>query len=179
MTTAYGHGIAVTPMHLANAYAALVNGGIYRPATLMKLGDKAPPKGRRVFKAATSARMRQLLRLIVSDGTGRQADAPGFRVGGKTGSAEKPGIGGYRRSSVVATFAAAFPMDNPRYVLVAMIDEPKGNAYSSGQRTAGWTAAPVVRKVVTRAGPMLGVFPDESRDVDVSELTPLIWKRGE
>lgn len=179
MTTAYGHGIAVTPMHLANAYAALVNGGIYRPATLMKLGDKAPPKGRRVFKAATSARMRQLLRLIVSDGTGRQADAPGFRVGGKTGSAEKPGVGGYRRSSVVATFAAAFPMDNPRYVLVAMIDEPKGNAYSSGQRTAGWTAAPVVRKVVTRAGPMLGVFPDESRDVDVSELTPLIWKRGE
>lgn len=179
MTTAYGHGIAVTPMHLANAYAALVNGGIYRPATLMKLDDKAPPQGRRVFKAATSARMRQLLRLIVSDGTGRQADAPGFRVGGKTGSAEKPGIGGYRRSSVVATFAAAFPMDNPRYVIVAMIDEPKGNAYSSGQRTAGWTAAPVVRKVVTRAGPMLGVFPDESRDVDVSELTPLLRKGGE
>jgi cell division protein FtsI (penicillin-binding protein 3) len=80
---------------------------------------------------------------------------------------------------VVATFAAAFPMDNPRYVIIAMIDQPKGNAYSSGQRTAGWTAAPVVRKVVMRAGPMLGVFPDESRDVDVSELTPLLWKNGE
>lgn len=179
MTTAYGHGIAVTPLHLANAYAALVNGGIYRPATVIKLGDKAPPQGRRVFKAATSARMRQLLRLIVSDGTGKQAEAPGFRVGGKTGSAEKPGVGGYRRTSVVATFAAAFPMDNPRYVVVAMIDEPKGNAYSSGQRTAGWTAAPVVRKVVMRAGPMLGVFPDETRDVDVSELTPLLWRNGE
>lgn len=145
----------------------------------MKLGDQPPPQGRRVFKASTSARMRQLLRLIVSDGTGRQADAPGFRVGGKTGSAEKPGVGGYRRSSVVATFAAAFPMDNPRYVVLAMIDEPKGNAYSSGQRTAGYTAAPVVKKVVMRAGPMLGVFPDESRDVDVSELTPLLWKNGE
>lgn len=179
MTTSYGHGIAVTPLHLANAYAALVNGGIYRPATMLKLGDKAPPQGRRVFKAATSARMRQLLRLIVSDGTGKQANAPGFRVGGKTGSAEKPGIGGYNRSSVVATFAAAFPMDNPRYVVVVMVDEPKGNAYSSGQRTAGWTAAPVVKKVVMRAGPMLGVFPDESRDVDVSELTPLLWKNGE
>ncbi|HEV2599272.1 penicillin-binding protein 2 [Sphingopyxis sp.] len=178
MTTSYGHGIAVTPMHLASAYAALVNGGIYRPATLMKLGDKAPPQGRRVFKAATSARMRQLLRLIVSDGTGKQANAPGFRVGGKTGSAEKPGAGGYRRHSLVSTFAAAFPMDNPRYVVIVMIDEPKGNAYSSGQRTAGWTAAPVVRKVVTRAGPMLGVFPDESRDVDVSELLPLL-RRGE
>lgn len=178
MTTGYGHGIAVTPLHLASAYAALVNGGIYRPATITKLGDQAPPQGRRVFKASTSARMRQLLRLIVSDGTGRKADAPGFRVGGKTGSAEKPGIGGYRRSSVVATFAAAFPMDNPRYVILIMIDEPKGNAFSSGQRTAGWTAAPVVQKVVTRAGPMLGVFPDESRDVDVSELTPLLWKNG-
>lgn len=178
MTTGYGHGIAVTPLHLASAYAALVNGGIYRPATITKLGDQAPPQGRRVFKASTSARMRQLLRLIVSDGTGRKADAPGFRVGGKTGSAEKPGIGGYRRSSVVATFAAAFPMDNPRYVILIMIDEAKGNAFTSGQRTAGWTAAPVVQKVVTRAGPMLGVFPDESRDVDVSELTPLLWKNG-
>ena len=179
MTTGYGHGIAVTPLHLASAYAALVNGGIYRPATMLKLGDQAPPQGRRVFKASTSARMRQLLRLIVSDGTGKQAEAPGFRVGGKTGSAEKPGIGGYNRTAVVATFAAAFPMDNPRYVIIAMIDQPKGNAYSSGQRTAGWTAAPVVRKVVMRAGPMLGVFPDESRDVDVSELTPLLWKNGE
>ncbi|MEI4509003.1 penicillin-binding protein 2 [Sphingopyxis sp. CCNWLW253] len=179
MTTSYGHGIAVTPMHLASAYAALVNGGIYRPATLMKLGDKAPPHGRRVFKAATSARMRQLLRLIVSDGTGKQANAPGFRVGGKTGSAEKPGAGGYRRHSLVSTFSAAFPMDNPRYVVIVMIDEPKGNAYSSGQRTAGWTAAPVVRKVVTRAGPMLGVFPDESRDVDVSELIPLLRRNEE
>lgn len=179
MTTGYGHGIAVTPLHLASAYAALVNGGIYRPATILKLGDQAPPQGRRVFKAATSARMRQLLRLIVSDGTGKKADAPGFRVGGKTGSAEKPGAGGYRRTSLVSTFAAAFPMDNPRYVILAMIDEPKGNAFSSGQRTAGWTVAPVVQKVVMRAGPMLGVFPDESRDVDVSELTPLLWRSGE
>ena len=179
MTTAYGHGIAVTPLHLASAYAALVNGGIWRPATLEKLGDKAPPQGRRVFKASTSARMRQLLRLIVTDGTGKQADAPGFRVGGKTGSAEKPGVGGYRRSSVVATFAAAFPMDNPRYIVVAMVDEPKGNAYSQGQRTAGYTAAPVIKKVVMRAGPMLGVFPDESRDVDVSELIPLVRRDGE
>ena len=179
MTTSYGQGIAVTPLHLASAYAAMVNGGIYRPATVLKLGDKAPPQGRRVFKAATSARMRQLLRLIVSDGTGKKADAPGFRVGGKTGSAEKPGAGGYRRTSLVSTFAAAFPMDNPRYVILAMIDEPKGNAFSSGQRTAGWTVAPVVQKVVMRAGPMLGVFPDESRDVDVSELTPLLWKNGE
>ncbi|MEO9601365.1 penicillin-binding protein 2 [Parasphingorhabdus sp.] len=176
MTVAYGHGIAVTPLHLASAYAALVNGGIWRPATLLKVEPGKEAKGRRVFKAATSARMRQLLRMIVSDGTGRKADAAGFRVGGKTGSAEKPSEGGYNKTSLVSTFAAAFPMDNPRYVLITMLDEPKGTAHTSFQRTAGWTAAPVVKKVVPRVGPMLGVIPDEHRDVDVAELTPLLWK---
>jgi len=175
MTVAYGHGIAVTPLHLASAYAALVNGGIWRPATLEKVEPDQADPGRRVFKASTSARMRQLLRMIVSDGTGRKADAPGFRVGGKTGSAEKPSGGGYSKSSLVSTFAAAFPMDDPKYVVIAMLDEPKGIAETGGQRTAGWTAAPVVKRLVPRIGPMLGVVPDESRDVDVSELTPLLW----
>ena len=176
MTVAYGHGIAVTPLHLASAYAALVNGGIWRPASLLKVEPGKEAKGRRVFKAATSARMRQLLRMIVSDGTGRKADALGYRIGGKTGSAEKPSEGGYNKTSLVSTFAAAFPMDNPRYVVIAMLDEPQGTAETSFQRTAGWTAAPIVRKLVSRVGPMLGVIPDEHRDVDVSELTPLLWK---
>lgn len=175
MTVGYGHGMAVTPLHLANGYAAMVNGGISRPATLFKVkpGQKIP--GKRVFSAATSARMRQLLRMIVVDGTGKKADASGYRVGGKTGSAEKPGVGGYARNLVVATFAAAFPMDNPRYIIVAMVDEPKGTAESGFQRTAGWTAAPIVRQTVLRIGPQLGIYPDTHRDVDVSELMPLLW----
>ena len=174
MTVSYGHGIAVTPLHLASAYAAMVNGGIWRPATLMKLEPGQAPTGRRVFKASTSARMRQLLRMIVADGTGRKADALGFRVGGKTGSAEKPGAGGYRRSSLVATFAAAFPMDRPRYVIITMLDEPQGTVATSGQRTAAWNAAPIVGKVVPRIGPLLGVMPDTSRDIDISDLSPLV-----
>lgn len=174
MTVSYGHGIAVTPLHLASAYAALVNGGIWRPATLQKLAPGAAPQGRRVFKASTSARMRQLLRMIVVDGTGKRADASGYRVGGKTGSAEKPGVGGYRRSSLVSTFAAAFPMDRPRYVIIAMLDEPQGTAATSGQRTAGFTAAPIVGRVVPRIGPLLGIMPDPTRDVDISDLSPLV-----
>ncbi len=174
MTVSYGHGVAVTPLHLACAYAALVNGGIWRPATLQKLAPGQIVAGRRVFKASTSARMRQLLRMIVADGTGRQADAPGFRVGGKTGSAEKPGIGGYRKSSLVATFAAAFPMDHPRYVVIAMLDEPQGTAATSGQRTAAWNAAPIVGRVVPRIGPLLGIMPDDGRDIDISDLSPLV-----
>jgi cell division protein FtsI (penicillin-binding protein 3) len=174
MTVSYGHGIAVTPLHLASAYAALVNGGVWRPATLIKLepGQKVP--GRRVFKASTSARMRQLLRMIVDIGTGKMANAAGYRVGGKTGSAEKPGAGGYQRSSLVATFAAAFPMDRPRYVVIAMLDEPQGTAATSGQRTAAWNAAPVVGRVVPRIGPLLGIMPDPTRDVDITDLAPLI-----
>lgn len=174
MTVSYGHGIAVTPLHLASAYAALVNGGIWRPSTLRKLEPDQVPAGRRVFKASTSARMRQMLRMIVAYGTGRKADAPGFRLGGKTGSAEKPGAGGYRRSTLVSTFAAAFPMDHPRYVVVVMFDEPKGTAATSGQRTAAWNAAPAVGRIVPRIGPLLGIMPDETRDIDISDLRPLI-----
>lgn len=178
MTVSYGHGIAVTPLHLASAYAALVNGGIWRPATLRKLSPNEVPQGRRVFKASTSARIRQMLRMIVVYGTGRKADAPGFRIGGKTGSAEKPGAGGYRRSSLVSTFAAAFPMDAPRYVVIAMMDEPQGTAATSYQRTAAWNAAPAVSRVVPRIGPLLGIMPDETRDIDISDLKPLIPGEG-
>jgi cell division protein FtsI (penicillin-binding protein 3) len=175
MTTAYGHGIAITPLQLASAYAAMVNGGVYRPATLMKVEQGKPLQGRRVFSEATSARMRQLLRLIVTDGTGKNANAPGYRVGGKTGTAERPGKGGYSANMNVSTFAAAFPMDAPRYVVIAMLDSPIGNAQSFGQRTAGWTAAPVVSRVVSRTGPLLGVVPDAQRDVSLADMKPLIW----
>lgn len=174
MTVSYGHGIAVTPLHLASAYAAMVNGGIFRPATMHRIEPGEAPRGTRVFKSSTSSRMRQLLRMIAVYGTGRNADAPGFRVGGKTGSAEKPGAGGYRRSSLVSTFAAAFPMDRPRYVIVAMLDEPKGTTASSFQRTAAWNAAPIVGRLVPRIGPILGVRPDDTRDVDMSDLEPLV-----
>ncbi|MFN4113859.1 MAG: peptidoglycan D,D-transpeptidase FtsI family protein [Sphingomonadaceae bacterium] len=174
ITVSYGHGISVTPLHLASAYAALVNGGVWRPSTLHKLEAHEVPKGRRVFKASTSYRMRQLLRLISTNGTGRSADAPGYRVGGKTGSAEKAVGGRYSKRLLVSTFAAAFPMDKPRYVIVTMLDEPQGTTASSFQRTAAWNAAPIVGKLVPRIGPMLGVMPDDTRDVDISDLRPLL-----
>ncbi|MEM6475194.1 MAG: penicillin-binding protein 2 [Pseudomonadota bacterium] len=174
MTVSYGHGFAVTPLHLANAYAAMVNGGIWRPATLKKLEADEIPRGRRVFKASTSSRMRQLLRMISLYGTGRSADAKGYRVGGKTGSAEKARKGGYAKTALISSFAAAFPLDKPRYVVVAMLDEPRGTKASQGQRTAAFNAAPVVGRLVPRIGPMLGVRPDENRDVDISDLRYLV-----
>lgn len=170
MTIGYGHGIAVSPLHLASAYAALVNGGVWRPATLLKFQGTEPPAGRRVFSKEVSRTMQAMLRLVVTHGTGKLAEAPGYRVGGKTGTAEKPDGGRYNRSALVTTFAAAFPMDNPKYVVVAMLDEPKGTADTYGFRGAGWTTAPVVSKVVTRIAPVLGVAPSDVRDADTAAL---------
>ncbi len=180
MTAAYGHGIAVSPLHLASAYAAIVNGGIWRPATLMKVEKGKAAAGRRVISDSTSATMRKLLRLIVTDGTGKIANVPGYRVGGKTGTAEKSQAGGYNKNSNVSTFVGVFPMDAPRYVVIAMLDAPKGSATSFGQTTAAYTAAPVVAKVIARTGPMLGVYPDQSIEAPIGDVSPLLWKpKGE
>ena len=175
LTSGFGHGVAITPLHLASAYSALVNGGILRPATLMRIAPGHAPPGRRVFSESTSFRMRQLLRMIVMLGTGRNANVPGFRIGGKTGTAEKvTSVGGYSRSVNVSTFASAFPMDDPRYVVLVMMDAPRASDENHGVTTAAWTSAPVVAHVVSRIGPLLGIYPDESRDIDTSELLPLV-----
>jgi cell division protein FtsI (penicillin-binding protein 3) len=176
MTVGYGHGIAVTPLHLASGYASLFNGGVYRPATLLKVDAQHPrAKGVRVFSEDTSYQMRSLLRLVVTKGTGKKADAPGYRVGGKTGSAEKY----HNRSLLVTTFAGVFPMDDPRYVIVAMLDEPKGTEQTYGFRTAGWNVAPVIGKTVSRIAPMLGVRPDKAREPNMGEVLPFVHEKAE
>ncbi|HPU15191.1 MAG TPA: penicillin-binding protein 2, partial [Polymorphobacter sp.] len=108
MTIAYGHGLAISPLHMASAYAAVVNGGILRPATLLRVEPGKPVQGTRVFSKSTSDTMRAMLRLVVTDGTGRKANAAGYRVGGKTGTAEKLAGGRYVKGANVSTFAAAF-----------------------------------------------------------------------
>ncbi|MBY8826774.1 peptidoglycan D,D-transpeptidase FtsI family protein [Hephaestia mangrovi] len=175
MTTGYGHGIAITPLQLANAYATLVNGGIWRPTTLLRVAPGQAAAGERVLSQATSDRMRQLLRLVVLKGTGRRADAPGYRVGGKTGTAEIADAGGYDKHRNVATFAAVFPIDRPRYVVITMLDAPHATAQTYGWTTAAWNVVPVANRVIQRIGPLLGVLPDMSRDIDESDLLPLLW----
>lgn len=170
MTISYGHGITVSPLHLANAYATLVNGGLYRDPTLLKRAPGNIPEGRRVFTSATSDTMRALLRLVVTNGTGRKANAAGYRVGGKTGTAEKIENGRYIHGQNVSTFAAAFPMDAPRYVVVAMIDDPRGSKSTFGFKTAGMVVAPAITRIVERIGPILGVQPDAEKDIDVTGL---------
>jgi cell division protein FtsI (penicillin-binding protein 3) len=179
MTVGYGHGIAVTPLHLATGYATLFNGGVYRPPTLIKVDpNHHADRGHRVFSEETSYRMRALLRLVVTTGTGTRADAPGYRVGGKTGTAEKLFNGHYTSSAVVTTFAGVFPMDEPRYVIVAMLDEPKATKDTYGFHTAGWNVAPVVSRTVSRIAPMLGVRPDKNREPNMAEVLPFVQKKA-
>ncbi len=174
MTIGFGHGLAVSPLHLAAAYAAVVNGGILHPATMLKVQPGQAVPGRRVFSPATSDTMRALLRMVVISGTGRKANAPGYRVGGKTGTAEKQQGGHYQKHVNISTFAGAFPMDAPRYVVIAMLDAPHGTRETGGYSTAGQVTAPSIAKIVPRIAPVLGVAPDLAHDIDVSGMLGLV-----
>jgi cell division protein FtsI (penicillin-binding protein 3) len=160
ITIAYGHGISVTPVHVATAVSALVNGGVLMPPTVVRRDPKAMPDGTRVISAKTSAAMRALMRMVVLDGSGKQADVAGYEVGGKTGSAEKVGRrGGYAEHSLRTSFVAAFPVDAPRYVVLVVLDEPHGTKETYNFATAGWNAAPTAGTIIAKIAPMLGVFP--------------------
>jgi cell division protein FtsI (penicillin-binding protein 3) len=159
MTISYGHGLAISPLHLAAAYATVVSGG--RQVTPTLLRDTARAPGPRVLSEATSATMRDLLRRVVTDGTASLAEVPGYAVAGKTGTADKPKAsgGGYHDDRVIATFAGMFPAHDPRYVIVVTLDEPVETSGSEPRRTAGWTAVPVAAEIIRRTAPLLGLRP--------------------
>ena len=163
MTIAFGHGVSVVPVQVAVASAAAVNGGILRQPTLLKR-RAGEVSGVRVLSEATSDEMRRLMRLVVTDGTGKEAAAPGYLVGGKTGTAEKASGHGYARKELLSSFVGAFPMTAPKYIVLAFYDEPHGNTKTHGFATGGWTAAPVVGRVVQRIAPILGVQPIDEKD---------------
>ena len=160
MTISFGHGIAVSPLQMASAVAAILNDGVYLPPTLVKRQAGSPkPTGRRVVSKQTSSEMRRLMRLVVEQGTGKQADAEGYLVGGKTGTAEKQSAGGYARKKLLSSFVGAFPINAPRYLVLAVLDEPKGTKKTFNYATGGWVAAPVIKQVVERMAPLVGIPP--------------------
>ncbi len=175
MNVGYGQAIAVAPLQLAMGYATLFNGGVYHPPTLLKVGPGHPlPAGKRVFSEDTSYRMRALLRLVVTKGTGKKADAPGYRVGGKTGTAQKVVNHTYSKTINITSFAGVFPMDEPRYVIIAMLDDPRATKDTYGFKTAGFNVAPLVSVMVSRIAPMLGVRPDMNREPDMTQVLPFV-----
>jgi len=173
MTAAFGHGISVTPLQLAAATAALVNGGNYiEPTFLVRDRNVAASLARRVVRPSTSEAIRQLLMLNVARGTARRAGVDGYAVGGKTGTAEKVVDGRYSDDKVLNSFLGMFPGYDPQYVMLLMLDEPKPAEGTHGHRTAGWNAVPTAGAVIARVAPMLGLEP--RRDEDIVTLAPLL-----
>ncbi len=177
MTISYGHGLAVSPLQLASGVVAMVNGGIFHRPTLIRRDTADAPSGKRIISARTSREVRRLMRLVVENGTGRKASAEGYLVGGKTGTADKPKRGGYSRRALISSFVGAFPMTDPRYVVLATLDEPRGTKKTHGYATGGWVAAPVVRRVIERAAPLLGVQPVDEQSPAVKKELYIDFKR--
>ena len=164
MTISYGHGLSSSPLHLASAYASLLNGGTKIKPTLLR--RSTPQNGLRVIRKEISAQARDMLRQVVLRGTASFGDVEGYNVGGKTGTADKPkeNGGGYYDNKTISTFASVFPTNDPKYILIVTFDEPSENSGIEPRRTAGWTAVPVAAEMIRRTAPLLGLRPQ----VDIS-----------
>ncbi|MBI1274611.1 penicillin-binding protein 2 [bacterium] len=158
-TTSYGHGIAVTPLHMVRGVSAVVNGGRMLPISLLKNQKDELPVGEQIFRPQTSLLMRQLLRSVVEHGTASKSNVAGYIVGGKTGTAIMAVGGSYNAKRLRTSFVSAFPMNNPQYVSIIMFEEPQATPDSHGYATAGWNAAPMTGQLIERIGPILGVEP--------------------
>ena len=153
----FGQGMAVSPLAFVAAAASVVNGGRQITPTFIRQPPGTDNRGRQVMKPETSEQMRDLLRYVVTNGTGRKADIPGYDVGGKTGSAQVPGPHGYIPHALRTSFFAAFPVHNPRYVVFVLMDQPHGTKETGGFALAAYTAVPAAAHVVARIAPLLGV----------------------
>ena len=177
MTISFGHGLAVSPAQTAAAVAALVNGGYKVEPSLIKGGVSG--QRQRILEEETSETMRWLMRLVVKRGTGGKSDVPGYFLGGKTGTSEKLVDGRYDRDRRMASFVGVFPMDAPRYLVLATIDEPKPQEHTFGFATGGWVAAPLVGRIVQRSAPLLGISPREDHHdlIETATTVPVALRR--
>jgi cell division protein FtsI (penicillin-binding protein 3) len=171
ITIGYGYGLALAPLHFAAAFSSLINGGMKVVPTFLPGTASSASAPERVISAATSARLREILRLNVTNaaGTGRRAEVAAYRVGGKTGTAEIPARGGYRERAVICSFIGAFPMDAPQYVIMVSLFEPQRGDVASEHITAGITAAPATARIIERVAPLLGVLPRRIDTAPVAE----------
>lgn len=167
MTISFGHGLSVSPMHTVAAAAGTINGGVMATPTILKRQPGEETPAQRIISEKTSQSMRKLFRLVVAEGTGKSADVPGYFVGGKTGTADKQKGRGYSQNARLSSFVGAFPMQDPRYIVFVMVDEPKGNKKSYGYATAGWVAAPAIGRIVRQIAPLLGVPPADVESPDI------------
>lgn len=168
ITVSYGYGIAVSPLMLIDAVRTVISGTKYHNATLLKRDEQtlAEAEGQQIISAKTAAQIRDLMRLVITDGTAKKADVPGYEVIGKTGTAHRNnGKAGYNDSKRTM-FVGAFPRSNPKYIMILFLDNPHPTKETYGYATGGWTAAPVSGRIMSRMAPLLGVQPTITEDDD-------------
>jgi cell division protein FtsI (penicillin-binding protein 3) len=165
-TISFGHGIALAPLHLLTIFAGIVNGGTMTYPTLLK--RTSPYSEKKIISSKTSKQIRALLRIAVVSGTNKQADVPGYQVGGKSGTAEKQSGGRYLKHSNYCAFMGAFPIMSPEYAIYVILDDPKASKKTYGYATAGWNANPTAARIIKRIGPLLGVMiPSITENLDL------------
>jgi len=170
MTVSYGYGIAVTPLQLLNAVAGIINDGCLYPATLVKQATESLPGPIRIVSSKTSTKIRELMRFVVTNGTARKANVIGYDVFAKTGSAHKlQARGGYADKAKVTSFIGGFPKDDPQYIVLLFLDNPKPTPYTHGFSTGGWNATPTAGRIITRMAPLLGVVPVADGEEETGE----------
>ena len=178
LTIGFGHGIAVSPLHVVRGTAALANGGVLLHPTILATDPTNPPVGVRIMQQQTSDTIRKLMRLVVTDGYGKPADIPGYFVGGKTGTAEKVGGHGYKKHTNVSAFMSVFPMNAPHYAVYFMLDEPHGNKSTGGYSTAGAVSAPAAGRVIAKIAPMLDMLPDTANMAAITAALSIPMQPG-
>jgi len=171
MTISFGHGISVSPMHTVTAAASVINGGVMHQPTLLKRAPGAEVPGEQVVSRQTSEMMRRMFRFVVTEGTGKSAGVKGYVVGGKTGTADKQKGRHYQKNSRMSSFLGAFPMNDPRYIVYVLVDEPKATAKTYGYATGGWVAAPAVGRIIKQVGPLLNVPIQDEASPEILNAT--------
>lgn len=175
-TMSYGYGISISPAHFVQAMIPLVNGGILYPLTLIKRDNKKPLIGERVFQESTSSEMRKLMRLVVTEGTGRKAEVEDYYVGGKSGTAYVAHAGRYDTNKRIASFFGIMPATNPKYIIYIVYNNPIGIKESFGFAGGGWTAAPTVGAVFKRLAALYGIQKIDKDSDEVIELNNIEYK---
>jgi cell division protein FtsI (penicillin-binding protein 3) len=166
VTISYGHGIALSPLHMITVISGIINDGILNNPTLLKQEYSVQEKGRRIVSKKTSDLMRVLMRINVIEGSNRFANVPGYLVGGKSGTAEKQKHGRYLKKANYTGFIGAFPMTDPKYSVYVVLDEPQATPKTHGYRTGGWNAAPICASIIKRIATMLGVIASSQPEPD-------------
>lgn len=159
ITASYGYGIAVSPLHLVSAVAGILNKGMMVPPTLVKVDPKKRVTGKRIVSEKTSQIMGELLYRVVAEGTGKKAKVLGYEVGGKTGTANTLAGRSYKKGANLTSFVATFPVSDPQFLVLVMVDRPQGIKETYGFNAGGWNAAPIAGAVISRIAPLLHVAP--------------------